>query len=170
MTYPASEDATLVRALSAEARPRDVVLLYPHANWSAAYYGRWPVRLVPVDYYGARFEARLLREGSVTLPGVAGYEDRPQLLDPALRDLVSQKPESVLYLATHLEVNCCAAHVHIRQFLGASGYVSERLALAPGGELIRFTRSPPPAPSGPPPLLKGRGSPPVPGASALADP
>lgn len=170
VTYPASEDASLVRALSAEAKPRDVVLLYPHANWSAAYYGRWPERLVPVDYYGARFEARLLREGAVTLPGLAGYEDRPQLLDPALRDLVSRKPESVLYLATHLEVNCCAAHVHIRQFLGASGYVSERLALAPGGELIRFTRSPPPAPSGPPPLLKGRGSPPGPGASAPADP
>lgn len=170
VAYPPFEDARLVRALAAEARPGDTVLLYPHTNWSAGYYGGWSVRLVRADYYGAGFEARLLREGSVTLPGFAGYEDRPQLLDPALRDLVSRKPESVLYLATHLEVNCCAAHVHIRQFLGASGYVSERLALAPGGELIRFTRSPPPAPSGPPPLLKGRGSPPVPGASAPADP
>lgn len=168
--YPPFEDARLVRALATEARPGDAVLLYPHTNWSAGYYSGWSVRLVRADYYGARFEARLLREGAVTLPGFPGYEDRPQLLDPALHELVSRNPERVLYLATHLEVNCCAAHVHIRRFLGAAGYVSERLALAPGGELVRFTRPPPPAPSGAPPLPKGRESPPEHGASAPADP
>jgi hypothetical protein len=169
VTYPASEDARLVRALSAEAKPEDVILLYPHANWSAGYYGGWPVHLVPVDYYGTRFEARLIREGAVTLPGLAGYEDRPQLLDPTLRNLVSRRPERVLYLATHLEVSCCAAHAHIRDFLCASGYRSERLALSPGGELLRFTRQLPRAEQGASlPHPRERGSRPGPDPSTPA--
>jgi hypothetical protein len=157
VTYPPFEDARLVRALAAEAKPADTVLLYPHANWSAGYYGGWSVRLVRADYYGARFEARILREGSVTLPGFPGYEDHPEVLDPALEGLVSRKPERVLYLATHLEVNCCAAHVHIGEFLGAYGYRSERLAVAQGAELLRFTRQPPRPESGAPPELPQAG-------------
>jgi hypothetical protein len=158
VTYPLVEDARLVRALAAEAEPEDVVLIYPHTNWSAGYYSGWPVRLVPVDYYGARFEARLLRDRSVTLPGLAGYEDRPEVLDPALRDLVSLRPERVLYLATHLEVSCCAAHVHIGELLGASGYRPELLARAQGAELLRFTRhAPRPSAGAPPPLPQARG-------------
>ena len=157
VTYPASEDARLVRALVAEARPGDDVLLFPHANWSAGYYSGWPVHLAPVDYYGTRFEARLLREGAVTLPGLAGYEDRPQLLDPTLRKLVSRRPERVLYLATHLDAAYYGAHFHIRDFLGASGYRSERLALARDGELLSFSRQPPRPESGAPPRLPQAG-------------
>ncbi|MGA7990311.1 MAG: hypothetical protein WCC53_02655 [Thermoanaerobaculia bacterium] len=170
ITYPPFEDARLVRALAAEARPGDAVLLYPHANWTAGYYSGWGVRLVPADYYGARFEARLVREGSVTLPGLPGYVDRPQVLDPALFDLVSRKPGRVLYLATHLEVDCCAAHAHIQQVLGASGYASERLAAARGAELIRFTLPTPPARSTARPSPTGGGSRTGPGASGPAGP
>lgn len=171
VTYPLVEDARLVRALADEAGPEDVVLIYPHSNWSAGYYSGWPVRLVPVDYYGARFEARLLRDRSVTLPGLAGYEDRPEVLDPALRDLVSLRPERVLYLATHLEVSCCAAHVHIGELLGASGYRPEVLARGPGAELLRFTRHPPrPSAGAPPPLLQERGLRSGPLSSAPAGP
>jgi hypothetical protein len=157
VAYPVVEDARLVRSLRAESGPGDAVLLYPHANWSAGYYSDWPVRLVPVDYYGTRFESRLLREGAVTLPGFAGYEDRPQLLDPALRDLVSRRPERVLYLATHLDVNGSAAHVHIQEFLGASGYRRERLALSANGELLGFTRQPSHRESGIAPVLPRAG-------------
>ncbi|HSB64089.1 MAG TPA: hypothetical protein VLJ18_07980 [Thermoanaerobaculia bacterium] len=157
--YPVVEDARLVRSLRAESEPGDTVLIYPHANWAAGYYGDWPVRLVPVDYYGTRFESRLLRDRSITLPGRLGYEDHPEVLDPALEELVSQKPERVLYLATHLEVKCCAAHVHIREFLGASGYRSERLARSLDGELLRFTRQPSNrGPGTPPGLPKAGGS------------
>lgn len=170
VTYPPFEDARLVRALVSEARPGDAVLLYPHANWGAAYYSGWSVRLVRADYYGTRYEARLLREGSVTLPGLPGYVDRPRVLDPALFELVSRNPARVLYLATHLEVDCCAAHVHIQQVLGASGYASERLAVARGGELIRFALPPPPPRSTALPFPIGRGSPPGPGASKQGDP
>jgi hypothetical protein len=157
VAYPVVEDARLVRSLRAESGPGDAVLLYPHANWSAGYYSDWPVRLVPVDYYGTRFESRLLREGAVTLPGFAGYEHHPQLLDPALRDLVSRRPERVLYLATHLDVNGSAAHVHIQEFLVASGYRRERLALSANGELLGFTRQPSHRESGIAPVLPRAG-------------
>lgn len=157
VAYPASDDARLVRTLSTEAKPLDVVLLYPHANWSAGYYSGWPVRLVPVDYYGTRFEGRLLRDRSVTLPGLRGYEDHPEILDQALEKFISQKPERVLYLATHLDVKCCAAHVHIREFLGASGYRSEALAVARAGELLRFSRQTPLKESGGPPVPRRAG-------------
>ena len=170
VTYPPFDDARLVRTLAAEAKPEDALLLYPHANWSAAYYGGWPVRFVRADYYGTRFEARILREGAVTLPGLPGYEDRPQVLDSALHELVSRTPERVLYLATHLEVNCCAAHTHIQQYLASFGYVSKRLAVARGGEVIRFSLPRPPAGAGTAMLPKEREFPPGHGASAPADP
>jgi hypothetical protein len=165
VSYPPFEDARVVRTLAREARPEDAVLVYPHANWTAAYYAGWPVRIVRNDDYGTRFEARLLRKDSFTLPGIPGYERRPELLDPALRIVLSANPQRVLYLATHLEVDCCAAHNRVRHSFQALGYSSERLAVANGAELIRFTRPPDQKPSGSPVLPTDRGSRSGPGAS-----
>ena len=170
VAYPPSDDARLVRSLAQEARPDDTVLLYPHTNWAAGYYSGWQVRLVPSDSFGTRFESRLLRERTVQLPSPSGYENQPHLLDPALQELVSQSPERVIYLATHLDASRNAAHIHVARFLAASGYSAERLAVAPDGELLRFTRLFPRPLAGPSPLPKGPGSPPSLGASTPAGP
>lgn len=141
VVYPGFDDARLVRALVAEAKPEDAVLVYPHANWAVGYYSGWPVRLVKAEYYGTRFEARPLREGTTVLPGLPGYEERPEVLDPALREALSRRPPRVLYLATHLEISCCTAHLHVLKSLRDAGYAAERLAVAHGGEVLRFTRA-----------------------------
>ncbi|MCM3874907.1 MAG: glycosyltransferase family 39 protein [Thermoanaerobaculia bacterium] len=171
VAYPAGDDARLVRTLVAESEPGDTVLIYPHANWTAGYYSGWPVRLVPVDYYGTRFEARLLRDRSVVLRSFPGYENHPEVLDPALEELVSRKPDRVLYVAINLAVNRTAAHAHILKFFGASGYRSVRLAVAEEGEVLRFSRQPPLPDSGAPPgLPQGGESRPGPGSSTPAGP
>ena len=121
VAYPQFDDARLVRALAAEAKREDAVLVYPHANWAVGYYSGWPVRLVKAEYYGTRFEAQPLREGTTILPGLPGYEERPQVLDPALLEALSRRPPRVLYLATHLEVNCCTAHSHIQESCATPG-------------------------------------------------
>ncbi len=169
VAYPPFEDARLVRTLAAESEPGDTVLIYPHANWAVGYYSGWPVRLVPVDYYGNRFEARLLRDRSITLPGFPGYEDHPEVLVPALEELVSRKPRRVLYLATNVDANRSAAHVRIREFLGASGYGGERLAAAREGELFLFRRRSS-RPDSPPELPQAAGSRPGPDSSTQAGP
>lgn len=170
VSYPSVEDSRLVRALVSEAGAEDAVLLYPHANWAAAYYGDWEVRLARADHYATRFEGRILRKGTFTLPGLPAYEERPQVFDPLLSELVAQKPARVLYLAVHLEVDCCNAHGHVQRYLWTAGYASERLAAGPGGELIRFAVRPSPPPTAASNRRKAEGERFVPGVSASAVP
>jgi hypothetical protein len=142
---PEFDDARIVETLVAAARPGAGVLIYPHANWSVGYYAGWPIRLVPVDYYGTRFEARPLRERTTVLPGVAGYEERPELLKPALDRFFSDAPDEVLYLAIHLEVNGAAAHARVLGAFRAAGFAGRRLARGRGADLLLFRRTPPSA-------------------------
>jgi hypothetical protein len=142
VAYPPFDDARLVRGLASAARPGDAVLVYPHSNWSAGYYSGWPIELVASENYGTRFEAKLLEDSALTLPGVPGYENHPERLDEALRSFLGRHPSRVLYLATHLEVNCCEAHLHIQHALARAGYTRERLAQGPGAELLRFSIRP----------------------------
>ncbi len=136
------DDARVVEALERAARPGVGVLIYPNANWSVAYYAGWPMRLAPVDYYGTRFEARPLRARTTLLPGRTGYEVHPEFLDAALGSFFSRSPDEILYIATHLEDDCCAAHARVVDAFRAAGYTGRRLAQAHGAELLRFRREP----------------------------
>ena len=88
-----ADDATLVRYLSAAARPEDGIILSHGGGFLAAFYGRWPVVVTETELVSYGAEARLVRENTLVVPFNRSQDEAVS------RFLEANRPERVWYLA-----------------------------------------------------------------------
>jgi len=135
---PDTHAAELVRALDAQRKPGDAVLVYPHAAFALAYHGKWEYEPVPWPGYAHGFTVAFASPEVTLLPGIDGYAARPRLLDLALDAFLATAPDPVHYYATPLFNP--SAHRYVLRRLSAAGYrISARQGTSVA-ELVRLER------------------------------
>ena len=99
----ANDSKAAIQFLAGHIRDEDGLIVYPHANWAIAYYGKWPYRVIPDDRVANNFSTMILRDRTLTLPSGVGriqYWNHPDVLAPFLEDFASHEIPAIYYLST----------------------------------------------------------------------
>ncbi|MCY4661682.1 MAG: hypothetical protein OXF93_18030 [Acidobacteria bacterium] len=88
-----ADEATLVRHLSAAARPEDGIFLSHGGAFLAAFYGRWPVVVTETELVSYGAEASLVRNNTLVLPFSRSQDEAVS------KFLEEGRPERIWYLA-----------------------------------------------------------------------
>src|SRR5438093_1522008 len=62
----ANDSKAAIQFLAGHIRDEDGLIVYPHANWAIAYYGKWPYRVIPDDRVATNFSTMILRDRPMT--------------------------------------------------------------------------------------------------------
>jgi hypothetical protein len=119
-------DKQAVAELNREVRADDGIVIYPHANWAAGYYGKWPVKLVKVSDSTNGFYVHLERPRALTLHETEGgveFRRSPKVLARRLGPFLNRRHRRVLYLGAHLN---SGADRWIRGFFQSNGYNAKK--------------------------------------------
>jgi hypothetical protein len=133
--YVARDDARIVRALQAEARPEDAVIIYPHAVFAVGYYASWPVEFVRWPEYAHGFDVRVRRPRTLSLLGHRNFVRRPRAFRPLIEEFLATRPPRVLYVGTHLDPS---THRAIQRAIGDAGYALAEREDAPAAQLLVY--------------------------------
>ena len=90
--YTQEQDAQVVETISAHAIPQDAIVLTQGAGFLAAFYGRWPVVLMPTDQLTYGVQATIERDRTLQLPWVR-FQDR--LVERPAEQLIGRLLEQV---------------------------------------------------------------------------
>jgi len=100
--YPEEGGRAIVERANEIVRDEDGLVIYPWSNYAVGYYGRWPVRLVPVADSTNGFYVRLERERTLVLhETLAGrsFEAGPDVVERQLIPFLADGPERLVYVA-----------------------------------------------------------------------
>lgn len=140
-TYPESGAKKVVERACEMTRPDDGLIIYPCANWSVAFYGKWPTGLVAMDEPDTGFHMFPERPRTLVIKEVIDwvwYPHDPRVVKQQLEPFLSEGHERLVYVASSAD-----AHVNtwIVECITAHGYVAEISETYPTSYFMTF-RSP----------------------------
>ena len=97
----------------------------------------FPIYLRKAGYYGTGFQPESTERGVYVLPGIVGYEEKPELLDESLdRVLKMGHPRIIFYADRARSLPCRYIHTRIEQ----AGYTGKEIFRDFGCLLIEYTK------------------------------